>query len=220
MADVKYFEYLSVLDPGFLNYTYANHFSYDIDGNVDHLVQDYPALGYLRQQYKRVDYDYDLISGKVNLLSYNRSFADQYYQRYTYDDDNRINKVETSSDGVIWHKDAEYGYYQHGPLARVDVGDLHVQGIDYAYTIQGWLKIMNSDTLNTAMDMGGDASATINAKDAAQYSIDYFAGDYKPITAWQSKHVADESRSLYNGNIARQTMAMADFRRLNKYLPL
>ncbi len=216
VAAVKYFKSLSVLDTFFRSYHYANHYSYDIAGNVKSLVQEYPALEVHRQRYKRVDYDYDLISGKVNLLSYNRSFADQFYQRYAYDDDNRISKVETSNDGIIWKRDAEYTYYQHGPLARIDVGDHRVQGIDFAYTIQGWLKAMNGDTMNVAMDMGEDGSVRINARDAAFYSIDYFKDDYKPITSWQMKHVEDESRSLYNGNISRQTMAMHNFQRLNK----
>lgn len=212
----KYFRYISSLDTFFRSYDYATHYSYDLAGNVKTLVQDYPALDHLKQRYKRVDYDYDLISGKVNMLSYNRSFADQYYQRYSYDDDNRIRKVETSGDGFIWQRDAEYEYYQHGPLARTDIGELRVQGIDYAYTVQGWLKIMNSDTLDRHMDLGGDGSATINATDAAMYSIDYFANDYKPITASQISHVQSVFRNLYNGNISRQTMAMGDFARLNK----
>ncbi len=216
VAATKYFKSISSIDTGFVHYDYATHYSYDITGNVKTLVQDYPILDNVQQRYKRIDYDYDLISGKVNMLSYNRSFADQYYQRYSYDDDNRITKVETSGDGFIWHRDAEYTYYEHGPLARTDVGDLRVQGIDYAYTVQGWLKVMNGDTMNRAMDMGQDADVTINAADAAAYAIDYFKDDYKPITAWEMAHVAPVTRNLYNGNIARQTMAMADFARLNK----
>ena len=32
-----------------------------------------------------------------------------------------------------------YYYYAHGPLARVEIGNDQVQGIDYADTLQGWL---------------------------------------------------------------------------------
>jgi hypothetical protein len=102
VAAVKFFEGLSPSDVYYQHYTYATHYSYDIDGNVKTLVQDFPALKAYDQEYKRIDYDYDLISGKVNLLSYNRGGADQFYQRYGYDDDNRITKVETSNDGYIW----------------------------------------------------------------------------------------------------------------------
>ena len=143
VACVKYFEQLSTIDKGYRYYTYASHYSYDLEGNVKTLVQDFPDLSHINQQYKRVDYDYDVISEKVNMLSYNRGWPDQFYQRYSYDADNRITGVSTSSDGMLWSHDASYYYYPHGPLARVEQGDLRVQGIDYAYTIQGWLKGIN-----------------------------------------------------------------------------
>ena len=225
VATVKYFENIVGGDSLFTSYSYATHYSYDIDGNVKTLTQDFPALAGIRQQYKRIDYDYDLISGKVNMLSYNRSFADQYYQQYSYDEDNRITQVQTSADGYIWHQDAAYTYYEHGPLARIDVGDLRVQGIDYAYTIQGWLKMVNGDSLNTTMDMGQDGLTNVNANDAVAMTIDYFKNDYKPITsAIATRHVADPTLNLYNGNISGQTVAMTqpsnsaltDFYRLNK----
>ncbi len=90
------------------NYTHATHYSYDVAGNVKTLVQEFPDLTAVRQRYKRVDYEYDLISGKVNMLAYNRGFADQMYQRYSYDADNRITLAETSRDGFIWKRDAGY----------------------------------------------------------------------------------------------------------------
>ncbi|PQJ10494.1 hypothetical protein CJD36_010990 [Flavipsychrobacter stenotrophus] len=68
---VKYFESLTSLDKAYYNYSYATHYSYDMEGNVNMLVQDFPDLAAVKQQYKRVDYDYDVISGKVNMLSYN-----------------------------------------------------------------------------------------------------------------------------------------------------
>jgi hypothetical protein len=40
-----------------------------------------------------------------------------------------------------------YSYYRHGPLARTIVGQQQVQGIDYAYTLQGWLKGVNSTSV-------------------------------------------------------------------------
>ncbi|MES2701538.1 MAG: RHS repeat-associated core domain-containing protein [Bacteroidota bacterium] len=217
VACVKYFTALDTTDTTFVDYNYASHYSYDAQGNVQTLTQDYPALATVKHRYKRIDYDYDLVSGKVNMLSYNRGHGDQFYQKYAYDADNRITDVQTSNDGYIWKKNAHYTYYEHGPLARVDLGDLRVQGIDYAYTIQGWLKVMNSDTLNKEMDMGVDGSmASISAYDAVAHTIDYFRGDYNAITGRQVQHVAPVARSLYNGNIARQTVAMDSFVKLNK----
>ena len=52
----------------------------------------------------------------------------------TCDADNGIVQVETSKDAILWDKDANYEYYKHGPLSRAELGDLKVQGLDYAYT--------------------------------------------------------------------------------------
>ncbi|RYD98693.1 MAG: RHS repeat protein, partial [Sphingobacteriales bacterium] len=193
-------------------YHFATHFSYDAMGNVDMLVQDNPYLNYMQQRFKRVDYDYDLLSGKVNMLSFNRGHADQFYQKYAYDADNRITKAETSKDGLKWDRDAAYAYYKHGPLAEMQLGDLNVQGVQYAYTIQGWLKAINGDVLNPGDDMGknGNAAGSVYPADVMAHSLDYFKNDYKAIDATALvTHTPALGKSLYNGNIARQTTAIA-----------
>jgi RHS repeat-associated protein len=110
-----------------------------------------------------------------------------------------------------WSNDVKYFYYLHGPLARVELGDEKVQGIDYAYTLQGWLKGVNSNTLVPQRDIGNDALAeNINAysgRDVFGYSLDYFQGDYSGIgsLALENNFLADNSQSgfsLYNGNIS------------------
>ena len=192
-------------------YHFATHFSYDAMGNVNMLVQDNPYLSYMQQRFKRIDYDYDLLSGKVNMLSYNHGYADQYYQRYNYDADNRITKAETSKDGLHWDRDAAYTYYRHGPLAEMQLGDLNVQGIQYAYTIQGWLKAINGDVLNPEEDMGKNGVAgSVYPADVMAHALDYYNKDYKAIDASASvTHTPSLTRSLYNGNIARQTTAIS-----------
>jgi RHS repeat-associated protein len=199
---------------GYTGYDIALHYSYDLSGNVKTLTYDMPLLQAERQRYKRIDYDYDLYSGKVNLVSYNRSFADQFYQRYSYDDDNRITEVETSKDGILWDRDAAYKYYPHGPLARISLGDQRVQGIDFAYTLQGWLKGINGDSPGLLNDMGGDGvGANVHQPDLYRTTLSYFDGDYKPLDATDAQNTtaskllklpapAASNRSLYNGNIA------------------
>jgi YD repeat-containing protein len=220
VAAIFYYESLAAGTAGLPYFSHATHYSYDISGNVKTLIQEFPALAQLGHRYKRVDYDYDLVSGKVNMLSYNRSFADQYYQRYSYDDDNRIVQVETSQDGYLWKRDASYQYYQHGPLARASIGDLRVQGIDYAYTIQGWLKAVNGDMNEASLDMGLDGvdANSVYARDAVAGTIDYFKGDYKSLSGRPVSHVGQPAgmRNLYNGNIARQTTAILPFQTLHK----
>jgi|GEM_PF-6087519 len=90
-----------------------------------------------------------------------------------------------------------------------------VQGLDYAYTLQGWLKGVNSASGASYYDMGLD-SATV-AKDAYGYSLGYYTGDYTPIggTAYKafslqySQTMGDiTGQSLYNGNISNTTYAI------------
>jgi photosystem II stability/assembly factor-like uncharacterized protein len=208
----------------------ATHYSYDIHGNVKTLVQDNQKLlntytsGISTQRFKRTDYDYDLISGKVNMVSFQQGQHDQFYHRYTYDSDNRITLTETSHDNVIWDVDAKYFYYAHGPLSRTEIGNNKIQGVDYAYTLQGWIKGVNSNALNTALDMGKDADQAVTApannnkkfaRDAFGYTLSYNSNDYAAIdpSKWSSvtsRFEADKTGSdvmknrfdLYNGNIS------------------
>ncbi|BAV06167.1 YD repeat-containing protein [Filimonas lacunae] len=128
-------------------YTSATFYSYDVHGNVDTLVQDYKGISIANNsnnRFKRITYQYDLISGKVNGVDYQPGFADNFYHRYTYDAENRLTEVETSRDKLYWEREAAYSYYKHGPVSRVVFGQQQVQGVDYAYTLQGWLKSVNS----------------------------------------------------------------------------
>jgi len=215
IAATMYFEYCAPNYSGAAptsGYVHASHYSYDEQGNVQTVVQEIPELDGMHQRYKRIDYEYDLLSGKVDMISYNRGFADQLYQRYSYDADNRITKAETSHDGFIWNRDAEYTYYQHGPLARVSLGDQRVQGIDYAYTLQGWLKSINADYNDTAQDQGGDGRhGMVTPADVFSTGINYFAGDYQPIGNTPVSNLPQQPKNLYNGNIARTTNGVANF---------
>jgi hypothetical protein len=130
---------------------FTSYFSYDIHGNVKTAIQSDPNVGY-----KRIDYVYDLISGNVKEIAYQSDETDAFYHKYYYDDDNRLTTVYTSKDKLTWDKDARYMYYRHGPLARVEIGDTKVQGIDYAYTLQGWIRGINSDLVDPLYDQGKD----------------------------------------------------------------
>ncbi|MEI6950354.1 RHS repeat-associated core domain-containing protein [Paraflavisolibacter sp. H34] len=154
-----------------LDYYTATFYNYDVHGNVDRLVQDYkgiPEMSGTNNRYKKVFYDYDLISGKVNGLNYQPGEPDAFYHRYTYDDENRLLKAGTSRDGIEWEWDAAYQYYKHGPLARTELGHLLVQGVDYVYTLQGWLKGVNPASEATS---GGDACTPGTAVDNLMVSI-------------------------------------------------
>ncbi len=200
-------------------YDYATHYSYDIHGSVKELIQENSDLrNFPDQQYKKLVYEYDLVSGNVNKVSYQPGQPDQFYHKYEYDSDNRIINVYTSLNGLIWDNDASYQYYKHGPLARIELGDLKVQGIDYAYTLQGWIKSVNGFN-----DMGDDGNDNGFAKDAFAYSLHYNANDYKAIssaTAFLDKvsrgEFANAGTDLYNGNISKMATAISGMPLLGK----
>ena len=213
--------YEKVFDNNPLTYNHATHYIYDIHGNVKTLLQDNADLvvnsSTAPQRFKRMDYFYDLVSGNVNKVSYQAGEVDAWHHKYEYDADNRIQKVFVSDNDLIWSEEARYFYYDHGPLARIELGDNNVQGIDYAYTLQGWLKNMNSDELYAGNDMGKDGNPqsgnpnTSFARDAFGFSLHYYEGDYEPIgtfttttlpvSAVAGSDVTANSNDLFNGNI-------------------
>ncbi|MEP7127854.1 MAG: hypothetical protein ABI729_03260, partial [Chitinophagales bacterium] len=201
-------------------YQCATYYDYDISGNVKSMRYDIQELTNFNERFKRIDYDYDLVSGKVNRVFYQRDSADQFIYQYRYDAMNRVIAALTSKDGFIWETDAGYQYYDHGPLARVELGDRQVQGVDYAYTIQGWMKGINGMDLNNNKDMGTDALKAGNhyhvAKDVFGMVLSYFSGDYSPIgksnfePAYSGSTFSNGSPSLYNGNIRNMSVSISN----------
>ena len=117
----------------------------------------------------------------------------------------------------------KYFYYPTGELARVELGEDQVQGIDYAYTLQGWLKAMNGSSIGDEsnrgnFDMGEDARQAPNnlhqrfGADAAAYTLGYYQGDYKSITS--NPAIANmppqHSTDLYNGNISYKISSLSN----------
>ncbi|SEW52800.1 RHS repeat-associated core domain-containing protein [Chitinophaga arvensicola] len=206
---------------------------------VDNFVYSYDLLGNVKtfwhgngsSDYKQTDYNYDLISGKVNAVRYQPGKDDQFYYGYAYDAENRLVTAKSgisSGSADKWAisdpvTDAYYYYYKHGPLSRMEYLRDRLQGIDYAYTLQGWLKGMNGNYLQPTSDMGMDADQTAPrknfAKDVVSYTLDYFKGDYTPISkppsginpftlAWNGNAADIAGQDLYNGNIARSELAL------------
>jgi RHS repeat-associated protein len=204
--------WVEVIDKGKQD-TIATYYTYDIHGNVRSLLQQQPGLGW-----KRTDYLYDLMGGKVSYAMYQYGVGDQFIHKYKYDSDNRITEVSTSSDGYLWNRDALYKYYLHGPVARTELGseEYRLQGLDYYYTLQGWIKGVN---MPFSGDPGkdGESGMNVNAlvgRDACSYSLGYYLNDFKPIKS--SAVVSDvrdqlwarfgenmnNSSGLFNGNVS------------------
>ena len=134
---------------------------------------DFPSIA--DQQYKRLDYSYDLVSGNVHRMSVQDGELDQWHHAYRYDADNRILAAYTNDQTPVlandalpqamenqlvqntnWQQDARYFYYDHGPLARTEIGNDQLQGMDYVYNLQGWLKGVNATSLDKSIDPGLD----------------------------------------------------------------
>lgn len=217
----------------------GSYYSYDIAGNLADLVQENVAQSSAEAQYftgttglKRISYQYDQVSGKVNKVLYQDGKWDQYYYQYLYDADNRLVKVLNSrnnyADPNLWVTEAVYRYYLHQPLARMELGKNKVQGIDYAYTLQGWLKGVNSTALDINKDMSGDGkNGTVFqnvAADAFGFTLGYFSNAYTPIgsstPAFSLQYQApvpdptgavrnyESGNQLFNGNISHSTYAV------------
>lgn len=156
------------------NYTY---YSYDPHGNVVYLIQAVNGLGN-----KQIGFEYDLVSGKITKVKYQEGQVDQYFYEYNYDADNRLTSVRTSRDNRFWDTDATYKYFAYGPLERKVLGEDKIQGLDYLYTLQGWLKAINHPQLGAGNDYGKDGvAATANEKipaDAFGMVLNYYKGDF------------------------------------------
>ncbi|MEO5643559.1 MAG: polymorphic toxin-type HINT domain-containing protein [Bacteroidia bacterium] len=214
----------------------ATHYSYDIHGNALVVMQQNTDLNLtlIGQSKKRIDYEYDVASGKVNAVHYQQNISstlptpDEFHHKYVYDANNRVVSAYTSRDGYIWDTDARYFYYAHGPVSRVEIGDKTVQGEDFAYTIGGWLKGVNSDTRDAERDMGKDGSSSSTGlnysfgRDAFGYSLSYYNGDYLSVTTQTlaGNFLASQTNvtnnfhtgfyELFNGNIAAMTTAITN----------
>lgn len=194
---------------------FATYYSYDPHGNVEWLVQELPEIGR-----KTLRYEYDLVSGNVKKVIFNEDTKDQFIHRYTYDEDNRIRDAFTSTDGITWERETKYDYYLHGPLARAEIGDDKVQGCDYVYTIEGYLKSKNQVGLSPSKDPGQDGvnatSANAFAPDEFASELGYYHGDYDrtgtfigaanpsvdPYLSASNGGMTSSANDLFNGNIS------------------
>jgi len=167
-----------------------------------------------------VNYEYDF-GGNVTKVTYN---ADREFTHfYEYDLNGRLSLVYTKNNYEAKVLQARYIYYPHGPLKRVELAE-NLQGIDYVYTIEGWLKSINHASLDDR-DPGKDGiagKANQNFKpDLFGMTLDYYSGDYVregtsivsvPQTSrydglitqmrWRNRHF-DSNMPYYDQNIYR-----------------
>lgn len=155
-------------------------YSYDEFGNLHKTWQQINPTTPAWDVTKTVEYEYDYF-GNVTEVAYQNGAADQFFHHYEYDGNQRLNKVHTSTDGTNKTVRANYYYYLHGPLKRIEYirGSEKLQGIDYVYNLDGSLKMINHSSPND--DPGGDGISGTNAefmKDVFGEILDYNSNDY------------------------------------------
>jgi RHS repeat-associated protein len=226
VASVMYYKTLTTSTNLKTGYASAVHYTYDVHGNVLQTLQDVPELAPVKQNVKSTEYEFELISGNVKAVKYQKDKLDQLTHTYIYDKLNRLEEVFVSTDKIHKSRQAHYLYYDYGPLARVELGEQKVQGMDYANTINGWLKAMNGTILNPGYELGRDnASGYLSqntsvhskfAKDVVAHTLGYFNGDYQSIGSTNfapSPYTGTLNAAIspmYNGNIAYTSTAISD----------
>ncbi len=194
---------------------HAIYFDYDVAGNTRNMVQDLrqvkslapSAFSTIGSNIKKISYDYNLVSGKVKRVWYQKNQSDQFIHWYQYDDDGKLLKVQTGTNPnemeTLRELDAQYFYYPHGLLARVELGAEKIQGIDYAYTINGMMKGINSGNANVLNDIGNDGGSGAAhghfMADVFGESLNYFNEDYKSISSTAAEFSTTTSGDLATG---------------------
>lgn len=202
---------------GDVSYSYNEQkrtwYSYDELGRTVWMVQRYENTGGQGSwSVKTFNYKYDFLGNVTEIAYQKENSTESFYHYYVYDADKRLKKVYTGRDGLNRKQEAAYYYYLHGPLKRVELAN-RLQGIDYVYTINGWLKNMNAPEMDDLRDPGKDGQ--MNGlyqvpKDLFGMSLDYFEGDYeKAGTYVQTYPEAQNSNpsvapDLFNGIIKAQ----------------
>ncbi len=160
--------YVQDFTAGAVSYTENEHiktwYSYDEQGRVIWMAQKPKALS----KTFLIHYSYDFLGNvlQTGFTSYEAGILmDEFYHYYTYDANKRLSVVYTSLLGDLdqsalsTHEEADlqarYYYYLHGPLKRIELGG-NLQGIDFVYNTQGWLKQINHP--DPSHDPGADGT--------------------------------------------------------------
>jgi predicted secreted protein len=154
-------------------------YSYDELGRVTWLAQKPAGLSTTQARAFVTQYTYDYLGNVLSTstrmyVNGTEATSTAFYHHYSYDADKRLVKVETSPDGNNKKTRAEYEYYLHGPLKRIELGET-IQGIDFVYNIHGWLTQINHP--ENAQDPGDDGQAGVHADfkpDAFGMVLDYY----------------------------------------------
>ena len=127
-------------------------FGYDYKGRLKwEITEIMMADGQTQTRAKHYHYDYFDRLTKTVYNPENPNLAISQQNQYDTDFPTQLDKVLIDYDpnNTQYGQIADYSYYQSGQLKRTELGNYH-QGIDYLYTVEGWLKAINAPVYSTA----------------------------------------------------------------------
>ncbi|MBN9485488.1 MAG: hypothetical protein J0H46_19230 [Bacteroidetes bacterium] len=213
-------------------------YSYDAMGDVEYTYQWVYGMAISGTQTPRlIKTESCKITGKIDNIDLlntdgNPDPKDALTLRYLYTQDGRLSYVFRSHPTEWWrtHDDWDvhgshsqviasylYDLQNTGQVRRMELGD-DEQGVDYAYTIEGWLKAINhpDQAQDPGLDMpginngapveGADGSASSTfRKDLFSEMLNYYTGDFKhtgSVFHTPGNPYFLTGDNLFNGNIA------------------
>jgi len=183
--------------PSATNLVSATWYNYNEEGKIVWKIRYIDGLGY-----KTTDYSYDVL-GNLTKRTFQANTPESFAHIFDYDPASKqlwhVYTVAGTGSSVL---QATYSYNLNGAIRRVELAG-NLQGVDYAYTLQGALKAINNS--NKASDPGGDGGGNGFPGDAFGEVLDYYTADYvntKPqVPAIKGVDASAITTDSYAGNI-------------------
>jgi len=153
---------------------------------------------------KTMDYTYGLTGNLLSAVYQVGVSSEKFTHKYQYDDNHKLEMVSTAQGTNGFKEQAHYQYYNYGALQRTELGAT-VQGIDYTYTINGWLKAINNPVMSA--DPGQDGIVKANGitngfnKDVFGMTLEYYDSDYVGANFQTTTNLDANFPNQYNGNV-------------------
>ena len=175
-------------------------YSYDEFGRIIWTVQSVNGL----TGNKTIDYTYTMNSNLTDVVYQAATPTERWEHKYNFDKLLRVDSVFTRQGSNGFMKQAAYYYYNYGALKRTELGG-NLQGIDYTYTINGWLKAINDPNFVAATDPGGDGitggTHPTFQKDVFGMTLEYYDNDYVRNNSFKTTSLGSVYPNQYNGNV-------------------
>ena len=191
--------------PSATNLVSATWYNYDEEKKITWRIRYISGLGTSTtdpNSYKTVDYVYDIM-GNLTRYTFQSGKPDAFAHVYDYDPVNKqlwhVSTIAGNGNPVL---QATYYYNLNSSIRRIELAG-NLQGVDYAYTLQGTIKAINNS--NKGLDPGGDGGSSGFSADAFGEVLDYYTGDYvntKPqVAAIKGIDASAITTDSYAGNI-------------------